>query len=128
VCSEGVPTIAPYLPVERQITIGFDDLCLLIKEGYPKFSILSDDAQKQMIALKLGSCLLRYDPNAIDSKSTRKDNIFAQSLKTLLILPFFRAHVSASLLLDKAERKSLYYRLTGEGIDEFSGVEKENQV
>jgi tRNA (cytosine34-C5)-methyltransferase len=101
---------------------------LLIKEGYPKFSIFSDSAQKQMIGLQLGSCLLRYDPKSIDDKSTRKDNIFAQSLKTILILPFFRAHVSASLLLDKAERKSLYYRLTGEGIEKFSGVEKENQV
>jgi hypothetical protein len=46
-------------------------------------------------------------------------------LQNVIVLPFFRAHVSVSLLLDKAERRSLLHRLTGESIETFNGLEKE---
>lgn len=105
VCSEGVPTIAPFLPIDRQISISLSDLVLLIREGYPKFTSFSSEVMEMMKQLKVGTCLLRYEP---------EEN--TELMKKSLILPFFRAHVSASLLLDKAERKSLLYRLVGESI------------
>jgi hypothetical protein len=84
----------------------------MIREGYPKFSSFSASTCEKMMALDLGSCLLRYEPDGT-------------VIKTAIVLPFFRAHVSSSLLLDKAERKSLLYRLTGESIDTFVGIEKD---
>jgi hypothetical protein len=39
-------------------------------------------------------------------------------------LPFFKAHVSASLLLDKIEKKSLLNRLTGDVLGDIIGLEK----
>lgn len=110
--------MTPFLPPDRQITLQLPDLLILIRNGYPKFHTFSPEAQKHFDGLELGSCLLRYEPSS--------DVNYSGPLTATIILPFFRAHVSASLLLDKAERKSLAYRLTGETIESFPGMEKED--
>ena len=99
VSSEGVSTILPYLSQARQISIKLPDLVLMIKNEYPKIELFSTTTQQLFKQLSHGSCLLRCD--SMDD----------------LYLPFFKAHVSVSLLLDKTERKSLLYRLTGETLE-----------
>lgn len=49
-------------------------------------------------------------------------------MKAPVLLPVWRAQVSVSLLLNKAERKSMMHRLTGEDLDMITGLEKKNAV
>jgi hypothetical protein len=116
ICSEGVQTIGPYLATERHVPIGLEDLVVLIKFEYPKFDQLSQQAQDTLGKVEHGSCILEFDP--------AKETNYKGSISSPVILPFFRAHVSASLLLDKAERKSLLNRLNGEILDEIVSLKK----
>jgi hypothetical protein len=62
ICSEGVPTVAPHLAKERQVPLSLDDLVIMIKHEYPKFSEFSLKGQEQLAALNHGSCILSFDP------------------------------------------------------------------
>jgi hypothetical protein len=117
ISSEGVSTIASHLSDERRIEVNLEGLLVFIKHSYPKFSEFPIECKTKLEELNLGSCLLSYDPNS--------DVDYKGSLQNVIVLPFFRAHVSVSLLLDKAERRSLLHRLTGESIETFNGLEKE---
>jgi hypothetical protein len=55
--------------------------------------------------------LAKFDPS---SEST-----YEGSINTIVMIPCLRAHVSASLLLEIAEKKSLLSRLTGEELQSF---------
>ncbi|KAH6561543.1 hypothetical protein BASA50_009538 [Batrachochytrium salamandrivorans] len=116
VSSEGIQTIAPFLSSARQITLSLSDLCTFITFEYPKFTEFSSEAQSHFERLEVGSCLLRFEP------TLEKD--YTGSITIPLVLPFFRSHVSGSLLIDKAERSSLMHRLTGIMLTEFKPMEK----
>ncbi|OAJ44123.1 hypothetical protein BDEG_27388 [Batrachochytrium dendrobatidis JEL423] len=119
VSSEGIQTIAPFLSPARQITLSLADLCIFISFEYPKFTEFSKEAQAQFECLVVGSCLLRFNP------ADEKD--YTGSITIPLVLPFFRSHVSGSLLIDKAERASLMHRLTGVMLTEFKPMDKSDR-
>jgi hypothetical protein len=121
ICSDGVQTLSPHLSMQRRISISLNDLVVFIKNEYPKLDEFSKAGQDAMNALSVGSCLLQFDPS-------KESNVLG-SLKSLIVLPFFKAQVSVSLLLDKAERKSLLNRLTGEELVNVIGLSKpQNQI
>ncbi|KAJ3305691.1 hypothetical protein HDV03_001099 [Kappamyces sp. JEL0829] len=115
VSNEGVQTIQPYLATERQFSLTFQDLATLIKLEYPKFTDFTQEGRELLESLVYGCYLLKFDP--------AQEKSYHGSIKSTVIVPFLRAHVSASLLLDKAERKSLLSRLTGEDLEFVSGLE-----
>lgn len=114
ICSEGVATAAPYLPEARHLNVNLAELCMLIKAGYPKFDSFSEGTQRKLEMIEQGSCILRFDPLS--------DESYSGTMKASIVLPFYRAKCSVSLLLDKAERRSLLYRLTGEFVEVFEGL------
>ncbi|KAJ3220858.1 tRNA (cytosine(34)-C(5))-methyltransferase [Clydaea vesicula] len=102
-CNDGVSIIAN-VTTKRRIVAKLSDVLILLREPYPKvdkFSSLIIDGLKE---LGPGSCLFSFNP------STEK----SISIKLPMLLPIWRAKASCSLLLDKAECRSLLLRLTGE--------------
>ena len=114
--NEGIPTISAFLSTELQLEVSFEDLVIFVKEGYPRFDLFSERTKNELIAMEAHSGVLRYDPSKGKSNS---------GIRQMIIAPFFRARVSVSLFLDKSERKSLLYRLTGESVSEFTKMDKE---
>ena len=117
ICSEGVSTIAPYLSQKRHLNVDMDVLRILIQNGYPKFESFSEEIKTKFEKMDYGSGMLSFDPKQIPGCK----------MKHLISLPFFRAKTSVSLLLNKAERKSLLYRLVGETVDDIKGLDKDIQ-
>jgi hypothetical protein len=116
ICSEGVQTVEPHLAKERQVPMNLTDLVVLIKNEYPKFDLFSEEGKQTLSKVNHGSCMLVFNPS---NETDYQGSIFYP-----VVLPFFRANVSASLLLDKAERKSLLNRLTGESLNEIVPLSK----
>lgn len=116
ICSGGVRTVGPYLPPDRHVSVCLEDVVRLIKNDYPMFKDFTASTQKVFEALNPGSCILEFDPCV--------ETNYKGSLSAPVILPFFRAGVSVSLLLDKKERASLLNRLTGERLENTVGLQK----
>ena len=122
ISAESIQTITPYLTGAREINVSYQDLAVLITAQYPKFSEFSEKGQKMfeslgkfhILYLEVGNYLVKFDPSSETS--------YEGSINTVVIIPCLRAHVSASLLLEVAEKKSLLSRLTGEELEGFVGV------
>jgi hypothetical protein len=94
---------------------------VFIELQYPKFTDFSDKGRESLsnlgnysgLIIEFGFYVLKFDH--------RQEEEYKGYVNSILIIPFMRAHVSANLLLDKAERKSLYARLTGKELGELGG-------
>lgn len=82
---------------------------------YPKFRHFSPEGQKILSSLPVSCHLITFDP------TLEKD--YSGSIKSIVCCPVFRANVSVSLLLDRAERASLLLRLTGETFAGYDGLD-----
>jgi tRNA (cytosine34-C5)-methyltransferase len=120
ISNEGIQTITPYLSQAKQISVSFDDLSVFIKREYPKFQEFSQEGEKLLKSLEFGNYLLRFDPKDYPN--------YKGSITNTVIVPILRANVSTSLLLDKAERKSLLSRLTGEDFEGYTGLDEKGTV
>jgi hypothetical protein len=128
ISAEAIQTITPYLTGQREINVSYQDLAVLIRSQYPKFNEFSEQGQKMfeelgnfiIFIIEVGNYLVKFDPSSESS--------YAGSINTVVMIPFLRAHVSASLLLEVAEKKSLLSRLTGEELQPFSSATLEKEV
>ncbi|KAJ3218960.1 tRNA (cytosine(34)-C(5))-methyltransferase [Dinochytrium kinnereticum] len=106
---EGIQTLAPYLSPEKIIPVTPSDLMVLLENEYPKFSEFSEPMVKAAEARELGCLVLKFTPT--------KETLQAGSLQEVTYFPVWRAGVSMSLLVPKAERQGFKARLTGKIYD-----------
>ena len=124
--SEGLNTLSPFISKSCIITVLESDVVLLLKQGYPLFSEFSDSTREQFEKCEHGSILIQLNPtpatssvesdSSTDSNNTETPIPKKVGLLEPILLPIWRAHVSASLLINKKERSSLMARITGEDL------------
>lgn len=96
----------------------------MAKIEYPKFDEFSEQGRATLASLGIdrffvlifyvigyGTFVLCFDP------SLEKEHTYEGSMTCAFYAPFLRSHTSCSLLLDKAEKRSLLCRLTGEELE-----------
>lgn len=92
---------------KRIVDVPIDDIILLLKNSYPRTSILSQNTQTELEKLGLGSCLFSAG---------------------IILVPVWNARTSTSLLLDKMECTALLSRLTGEVVSRKKDSESNKRV
>ncbi|KAJ3192353.1 tRNA (cytosine(34)-C(5))-methyltransferase [Irineochytrium annulatum] len=104
--AESISVLTPYLSDRRVIDVPASDLLVMLDIEYPKFESFSEATQEKLKAVEQGCLLFRFTP---DEASKAVGTILEP-----IVFPIWRAGVSASLLVPKAERFGLKARLTGE--------------
>lgn len=90
---------------------------IILSNAYPKFSAFSVEFRQMLenlgifvrLKLAISSYLLVFNPaDQLD---------YTGSIKLPVQLPMWRAAVSVSILINKQERSSLMFRLTGQNLE-----------
>ncbi|KAI9197252.1 cytosine(34)-C(5)-methyltransferase [Polychytrium aggregatum] len=115
--NEGLYILDPYLN-NRTAKACLADILVLLTVDYPKFKEFTPETMKVLETMEQGSFVLRFNPS--------EEPGYTGSLQLPITLPVWRANVSASLLLNRHERRALMARLTGEEWIEskITGAEK----
>jgi 16S rRNA C967 or C1407 C5-methylase (RsmB/RsmF family) len=121
IVNEGLSTISPYLSDKRVISVTFNDLKVLLEEDYPHLLGFCDETKKALEELDQGSCLFRFIPSESDNNN---DECL---IRSKLELPVWKARTSVNLLMKKAEKRSLAWRLLGKELDEKKTRKSENE-
>jgi len=120
IVNEGLSTISPYLSDKRVINVTLNDLKVLLEEDYPHLNGFCEKTKGDLEALEQGSFVFRFVP----SESDIKDDCL---IRTKLELPVWKAKASVNLLMKKAEKKSLAWRLLGKELEEKKSRKSENE-
>lgn len=112
--NDGLNTLVPYLSKKRKVNVKFDDIRVLLEEDYPVVYKFGEETKVLLEALEQGSCLFCFQPTEEDKKNC--------SIRNQLILPVWKARASVNLLMKKAEKRSLTWRLLGKELVERSGI------
>jgi len=120
IVNEGLNTISPYLSEKRVINVTLNDLRVLLEEDYPHLNGFCENTKNALEALDQGSCVFRFIPSEAD---TQDDCL----IRTKLELPVWKARASVNLLMKKAEKKSLAWRLLGKELEEKKTRKSENE-
>ncbi|KAI8904638.1 S-adenosyl-L-methionine-dependent methyltransferase [Powellomyces hirtus] len=125
--NEGLSVIGAFVSPNNIIHASLPDIITLLSIEYPKFTQFNGRLQSIFTRIPLGSCIVKFDPAAEtgDAGEGLVGCAYEGSVRTPILLPVWRAHVSVSLLLNKAERKSLMHRLTGKELEIVAGLESE---
>ena len=107
--NEGLLTLAPYLSDHKRINCSLGDLIVALSNSYPKFSAFSQDFRLILEKLSISGYLLVFNPGDHPD--------YIGSIKLPVHLPMWRAAVSVSTLINKQERASLMFRLTGRNLE-----------
>ncbi|KAJ3090319.1 tRNA (cytosine(34)-C(5))-methyltransferase [Quaeritorhiza haematococci] len=107
--NEGLYMTFPFLGRKRVSDVPLSDVLLLLREDYPKFNAggFTEQTAKFLESVDQGSVIFAFRP---DDESHAVLKIHYSEV----LLPIWRAKTSASLLLNKQERRALLARLTGE--------------
>ena len=114
---EGLQTLAPFLSKEMILGVSFEDLIIFLNHQYPKCELFSNECKEQLLKLPMGSYLIAFYPE--------KEPNYNGNIKIPILLPLWKAAVSASVLLTQQERSSLIIRLTGKELEFQKGLSKE---
>ncbi|ORX46233.1 multisite-specific tRNA:(cytosine-C(5))-methyltransferase [Piromyces finnis] len=120
IVNEGLNTLSPYLSEKRIINATLEDLRVLLEEDYPHINGFTENTKSALEGLDQGSFVLRFIP----SESDNNDNCL---IRTKLELPVWKARSSVNLLMKKAEKKSLAWRLLGKELEEKKTRKSENE-
>lgn len=107
---------------KRIVTITRQDMIKCLTMPYPRISEFSEPAQTYLSESGSGGYVFRYVPT-IDSNNPEQQDIqggieaFLANAKTEMWFPAWKAKVSMTILVNKAEKKSLYTRLTGRDLE-----------
>ncbi|KAJ3012948.1 tRNA (cytosine(34)-C(5))-methyltransferase [Thoreauomyces humboldtii] len=106
--NEGLSTLSPFVSGSILVSASMADVQILLAHEYPKFPEFSEELSQKFKDMLHGSCIIKFDPSTEPG--------YEGSMHTVVLLPVWRAQVSVSLLINKAERRSLMHRITGKDL------------
>ncbi|KXS20297.1 S-adenosyl-L-methionine-dependent methyltransferase [Gonapodya prolifera JEL478] len=105
--SDGLRVTFPFLGDGRVVkATQREDLLALLQKEYPLFTDFTETVRTKLQKMDEGCAVIVYDPDVELGTAERR-------LYHVLMIPLWRAKVSVNLLLNKAEKQSLLWQLTG---------------